>query len=83
MPGASRTRVKKQYTPGPSSHLHTGIKGRLTVKVIHDDAMVTIDDMLIDALPTEVLKDLIDAVDTVQNGLEDNKRKKRNNEKVK
>ena len=32
--------------------------------------MVTVDDMLIDALATEVLKDLIDAVDAVQDGLE-------------
>lgn len=69
-----------QPPPGTSSHLHTGVKGRLTLKVIHDNAVVTIDDMLVDALPTKMLKDFVDAVNAVENSLEDHKRKKRNNE---
>lgn len=31
--------------------------------------MVTIDDMLVDAFTTEMLKDFVDAVNTVQNSL--------------
>lgn len=61
----------KKTWPGTSSHLHAGVKGGLALKVIHDDAMITIDDMLVDALPTEMLKDFVDAVDTIQNGLEE------------
>lgn len=33
--------------------------------------MVAVDDMLVDALPPEVLQNLVDAVDAVQNGLEE------------
>lgn len=58
-------KIQKQTTPGPSCNLHAGVKSRLTFKVIHDDAMITIDDMLVDALPTEMLKDFVDAVNTV------------------
>lgn len=35
--------------------------------------MVTINDMLIDALPTEMLKDFVYAVNAVQNSLEGHK----------
>lgn len=69
-----------QPSPGTSSHLDTGVKGGLTLKVVHDDAVVTIDDMLVDALPTEMFKDFVDAVNAVQNSLEDHKRKTRKNE---
>lgn len=62
---------RNQSSPGTSGHLHTGVKGGLALKVIHDDAVVTVDDMLVDALPTEMLEDFVDAVDTVQNGLEE------------
>lgn len=64
-------KIQKQTTPGPSRNLHAGVKSRLTFKVIHDDAMITIDDMLVDALSTEMLKDFVDAVNTVQDGLEE------------
>lgn len=69
-----------QPSPGTSSHLDTSVKGGLTLKVIHDDAVVTIDDMLVDALPAEMFKDFVDAVNAIQNSLEDHKRKKRKNE---
>lgn len=39
--------------------------------------MVTIDDMLVDAFPTEMLKDFVDAVNAVQNGLKEHKKKSR------
>lgn len=64
----------KELLPGASSHLHTSVKGGLTLKVIHDDAVVTIDDMLVDTLSTEMLKDFVNAVNAIQNSL---KRKKR------
>lgn len=69
-------KYKHQSSPGTSSHLHTGVKSRLTLKVVHDDTVITVDDMLVDALPTEMLKDFVNAVDAVQNGLEVRKRKK-------
>lgn len=63
-----------QLSPGTSCHLHTSVKGRFALKVIHDDAMVTVDDMLIDALPTEMLKNFVDAINAVQYSLEGHKR---------
>lgn len=54
-----------QNSPSTSSHLHTGVKGRLTLKVVHDNAVVTIDDMLVDALPAEMLKDFVDTVNAI------------------
>lgn len=63
-----------QLWPCTSCHLHTSVKGRFALKVIHDDAMVTIDDMLVDALPTEMLKNFVDAINAIQYSLEDNKR---------
>lgn len=33
--------------------------------------MVTVDDVLVDAFPAEMLQDLINAVDAVQDGLRD------------
>lgn len=33
--------------------------------------MIAVDDMLVDALPPEVLQNLVDAVDAIQNGLEE------------
>lgn len=63
-----------QLSPCTSCHLHTSVKGRFALKVIHDDAMVTIDDMLVDALPTEMLKNFVDAINAIQYSLEDNKR---------
>ncbi len=68
-----------QRSPSTSSHLDTGVKGRLTLKVIHDDAVVTIDDMLVDALPAEMFKDFVNAVNAVQNGLADHETKERKN----
>lgn len=38
--------------------------------------MITVDDMLVDALPTEMLKDFVNAVNAIQNGLEEKKAKK-------
>ena len=69
-PQSEKGKKKKQSLPGTSGHLHTGIESRLTLKVIHDYAVVTTDDMLVDAFPTEMLKDFVDAVNAVQNGLE-------------
>ena len=43
--------------------------------------MVTVDDVLVDALPTEMLEDFVDAVNAVEDSLEDHKRKRRNNER--
>lgn len=63
-------------SPGTSSHLHTSVKGGLTLKVIHDYAVVTIDNMLVDALPTKMFEDFVDAVNAVQDSLEGHKRQK-------
>lgn len=59
-------------SPGASCHLHTSIKRRLTFKIIHNNAMITIDDMLVNALPAKMLQYFVDAVNAVQNGLESN-----------
>lgn len=71
--GANSDDVKKtktkQFSPGTSSDFHASVKGRLTLKVIHDNAMVTIDDMLVDALPTEMFKDFVDTINSIQNSL--------------
>lgn len=56
--------------PGASGHLHTGVESRFTIKVIHDDAVVTVDDMLVNALPAEMFQYFINAVDAIQNSLE-------------
>lgn len=60
-----------RHSPGPGRHLHAGVEGWLTLKVVHDDAVVAVDDVLVDALPPEVLQNLVDAVNTVQDGLEE------------
>lgn len=57
--------------PGASSHLHAGVEGRFTLKVIHDYAVITVDDVLVDALPAEMLQYFINAVDTIQNSLKE------------
>lgn len=75
---SQRWKCKKQPSPGTSRHLHASVKGRFALKVIHDDAVVTIDDMLVDALPTKMLKDFVDAINAVQNSLKGHKRKKSN-----
>lgn len=59
-----------RHSPGPGRHLHAGVEGWFTLKVVHDDAVVAVDDVLVDALPPEVLQNLVDAVNTVQDGLE-------------
>lgn len=58
------------FWPGASGHLHAGVEGRLALKVIHDDAVVPVDDVLVDALPAEMFQYFINAVDTIQNSLE-------------
>ncbi len=68
--------MKSKSSPGTGSHLHTSVKGGLTLKVIHDDAVVTIDDMLVDALPAEMLKHFVNAVNAVKNSLEGHKERK-------
>lgn len=60
-----------RHSPGSGRHLHAGVEGWLTLKVVHDDAVVAVDDVLVDALPPEVLQNLVDAVNTVQDGLEE------------
>lgn len=57
------------HSPGPGCHLYASVEGWFTLKVVHDDAMVAIDDVLVDALPPEVLQDLVDAVNSIQDGL--------------
>lgn len=37
--------------------------------------MVTIDNMLVDSFPPEMLQDLVNAVDTIENGLQGEKKK--------
>lgn len=61
----------KKPSPSTSSHLHTGVKGRLALKVIHDNPMVTIDHMLIDALSTEMFKHFVDTVNAIENSLKE------------
>ena len=39
--------------------------------------MVPIDDVLVDALTTEMLKDFVDAVNAIQNGLEQSHEKEK------
>lgn len=58
--------------PGSGGHLHTGVESRIALEVVHDDAVVAVDDVLVDAFPAEVLQDLVDAVNAVQNGLQGN-----------
>lgn len=65
------------HSPGPGSHLYTGVEGWFTLKVVHDDAVVAVDDVLVDALPPEVLQNLVDAVDAVQDGLDEQEQKQR------
>lgn len=60
---------RARHSPGSRGDLHTGVEGGLTLKVVHDDAMVTVDDVLVDPLSAEMLQHLVDAVNTIQNGL--------------
>lgn len=76
--GANSDNERGQPSPGTSRHLHTSVKSRFALKVIHDDAVVTVDDLLVAALAAEMLKDLVDAVNAVQNSLEGHKRKEAN-----
>lgn len=59
----------RAVSPGPSCHLHASVEGRLALKVVHDDAVVAVDDVLVDALPPEVLQNLVDAIDAIQDCL--------------
>lgn len=61
----------EEPSPGPSGHLHAGVEGRLALKVVHHDAVVAVDDVLVDALAAEVLQHFVDAVDAIQNGLQE------------
>ncbi len=69
-PLAENTNNNQCVGPGASRHLHTGVEGRFTLKVVHDDAVVTIDDVLVDAFPAEMFQYFINAVDAIQNSLE-------------
>lgn len=61
---------KKQFSPSARCHFHAGVKSWLTLEIIHDNAMVTVDDMLVNPLPPKMLQNFVYAVDTVQNGLQ-------------
>lgn len=76
--GANSDNERERPSPGASCHLHASVKSRFALKVIHDDAVVTIDDMLVAALAAEMLKDLVDAINAVQNSLRGQKRKEAN-----
>lgn len=76
--GANGDNEREQPSPGTGCHLHTSVKGRLALKVIHDDAVVTVDDLLVAALAAKMLKDLVDAINAVQNSLEGHKGKEAN-----
>lgn len=70
---ATAGKAEQKASPGTSGHLHASVKSRIALKIIHDDAMVTTDDMLVDALPAKMLKDFVDAINAVQNRLERHK----------
>lgn len=72
---ASAGKARQKPSPGTSCHLHASVKSRITLKIIHDNAMVTTDDMLVDALPAKMLKDFVDAINAIQNRLERHKNK--------
>lgn len=74
---ATAGRTNQKPSPGASCHLHASVKSRITLKIIHDNAMVTTDDMLVDALPAKMLKDFVDAINAVQNCLESHKNSER------
>lgn len=72
---ATAGKAKQKPSPGTSCHLHASVKSRIALKIIHDNAMVTTDDMLVDALPAKMLKDFVDAINAIQNRLERHKNK--------
>lgn len=72
---ATAENARQQLLPGTSCHLHASVKSRITLKIIHDNAMVTTDDMLVDALPAKMFKDFVDAINAIQNRLESQKTK--------
>lgn len=74
---ASAGNAGQQPVPGTSCHLHTSVKSRIALKIIHDNAMVTADDMLVDALPAKMFKDFVDAINAIQNRLERQKQSER------
>lgn len=62
--------ARQQPLPCTSCHLHTSVKSRIALKIIHDNAMVTTDDMLVDALPAKMFEDFVDTINAVKNRLE-------------